>query len=133
MKVYSTVNVIGRTHVVCDPEKRAPHPEPNYMSTGRALCGVIAKGDTLADWQNKKENIKSNSLSKDGSESLYYKFHCKFLGFDFKRLQDGRVLNKGEFYDRYQRTAFELIQNKDPQQPEGFSLVNRPKHSFSKY
>ncbi len=51
MKIYETVTVRGRLHVVCESSRSgSSFPDPNYMNTGKALCGVVAKGLTLDDW-----------------------------------------------------------------------------------
>lgn len=57
MKNYSSIQVCGRTHVVCNVASRNGYPEPNYMNTGKALCGVVDKGSSLDDWK-KKHNKK---------------------------------------------------------------------------
>ena len=66
--IYSTINVNGRVHVLCESTIRPNYnttneftgkkiegkiPEANYLNTGMALCGVIDKGDTLQDWIDK--------------------------------------------------------------------------------
>lgn len=49
--VYDTVEVYGRTHVVCSIYTYRPsYPDPNYRNTGMALCGVLKKGETLDGW-----------------------------------------------------------------------------------
>ena len=55
MKHYLTIEVNKRTHVICISKRDvSPEiPEPNYMDTGMALCGVVDKGDTLDDWIRK--------------------------------------------------------------------------------
>lgn len=56
MENYQTIKVNGRTHVVCDIDGRggSGYPYPNYMGTGKALCGVVDKGDTFDDWKRKR-------------------------------------------------------------------------------
>ena len=76
MENYTTIQVNGRTHVLCDVDGRGhganDYPYPNYRETGKALCGVIDKGETLEDWKRKRysrvrENIK-NELDKSNDE-----------------------------------------------------------------
>lgn len=53
-KLYSTVVVAGRLHVLCEAkERKGPYRDPNYMGTGRALCGVLRRGQTLEEWMGK--------------------------------------------------------------------------------
>jgi len=55
-ELYSTVVVAGRLHVICEAKDRRGgiHRDPNYMGTGRALCGVLKKGQTLEEWMKNK-------------------------------------------------------------------------------
>lgn len=53
IKNYQTIQVHGRTHVICAVDLRSGYPEPNYMGTGMALCGVIDAGKSLDDWKQK--------------------------------------------------------------------------------
>lgn len=57
MKNYTTIQVNGRLHVLCFVEDRRGYPNPNYRGTGKALCGVIEKGDTLEDWKRKNKKL----------------------------------------------------------------------------
>ena len=50
MKIYEELEVGGRVHVVCNLNERLGYPLPNYMNTGKALCGVLKNGQSLADW-----------------------------------------------------------------------------------
>ena len=53
MKIYEELEVGGRVHVVCNLNERLGYPLPNYMNTGKALCGVLKNGQSLADWISK--------------------------------------------------------------------------------
>ena len=54
MNYYTTILVCGRLHVLREVSPRNTGiPEANYMGTGKALCGVVDKGDTLEDWIKK--------------------------------------------------------------------------------
>ena len=74
MENYQVINAHGREHVLTSRERNAnynckienpkqrgkfiqftdPMPEPNYMGTGLALCGVLKKGETLSQWENRR-------------------------------------------------------------------------------
>ena len=53
---YSTVKVAGREHVVCDADRGNLWPQPNYRRTGKALCGVLDKGQSLSNWISERKN-----------------------------------------------------------------------------
>jgi hypothetical protein len=60
MRIYSVIRVIGREHVLSensslDTSTRMKNnlPGPNYLGTGKALIGIIEKGDTLEIWKRK--------------------------------------------------------------------------------
>ena len=55
-KMYNTIITNNRIHVIRLVADRGKYstgqvvPMPNYLGTGMALCGVVAKGETLEDW-----------------------------------------------------------------------------------
>ena len=57
--MYSVIIVEGRQHVLCEAQERevtvdgVKIPNANYMGTGKALCGVVDKNDTLLNWMDK--------------------------------------------------------------------------------
>lgn len=55
MKNYSTINVQGRVHVLCDAKSRSNthFPDANYLGTGKALCGVLERGESLEEWNGR--------------------------------------------------------------------------------
>ena len=58
-KKYSIITVRGYEHVVCDTfHKRTNWPEANYLGTGKALCGVIKKGQSFENWLKKRNHKK---------------------------------------------------------------------------
>lgn len=70
MKNYEVIRVCGRQHIVCAvnnrtrPQDKEPLPDPNYQNTGKALCGVLAKGESLNEWKDRKTmRIKRSSKS----------------------------------------------------------------------
>ncbi len=76
--MYKTIEVHGQHHVVRET-KRQPSlrgltqgvviEEPNYKNTGMALCGILKKDQTLAEFiegfELKKGKKKTNDLSLD--------------------------------------------------------------------
>ena len=54
--MYNTIITNKRIHVIRLVVDRGKYstgkvvPMPNYLGTGMALCGVVAKGETLNDW-----------------------------------------------------------------------------------
>jgi hypothetical protein len=54
-KIFKTVEVHGRVHVVCSSYSRniSIHDEANYCNTGMALCGVLKKNETLDKWKRR--------------------------------------------------------------------------------
>ena len=64
---YQLIKVHGRDHVVKDQEHERRsmtiigefrHPDANYLNTGRCLCGVLNKGETLDEWIIRREIIR---------------------------------------------------------------------------
>ena len=54
MKHFSTIEVNGRSHVICPKSDRgAGIKKADYQETGMALCGVIQRGQTLKQWVKK--------------------------------------------------------------------------------
>lgn len=55
-ELYSTIVVWSRLHVICESKERKGnlHRDANYMGTGKALCGVLKKGQTLEEWMKNK-------------------------------------------------------------------------------
>lgn len=55
MEIYQTIKVHGRVHVVCPSGSRHTfmHENANYLNTGKALCGVLKKGETLDNWKKR--------------------------------------------------------------------------------
>jgi hypothetical protein len=54
MKIYSTIKVNNRLHVLREISWRyADYPLPDYRETGKALAGIVKKGETLNDWLSK--------------------------------------------------------------------------------
>lgn len=53
-KIYKTIEVFGRIHVLCESETRngSRHNQANYIGTGLALAGVVQKGKNLKFWIN---------------------------------------------------------------------------------
>ena len=56
-KIYNTMKLHGREYVLSFPVKRENSniPEPDFLKTGKALAGILAKGQSLADFMLKKE------------------------------------------------------------------------------
>jgi hypothetical protein len=63
MNDYTTIKVCGKLHVIRDIQRptvtyrngvRIITPEPDYMNTGKALCGILKKGQTLDEWIKSK-------------------------------------------------------------------------------
>ena len=53
-KFYTSVEINGYLHVLCDSEIGG-----NYKGTGKALCGILKKGESLNGFQKKRdERIK---------------------------------------------------------------------------
>jgi hypothetical protein len=59
VKIYSIITVSNREHVICESEPRQGHKQPNYFGTGKSLCGVLKKGETLEHW---KKRLKKKRL-----------------------------------------------------------------------
>ncbi len=52
IREYSTMEVHGHKHVISeiDVDERLPLPLPDYLHTGKALCGILQPGETLGSW-----------------------------------------------------------------------------------
>ena len=52
IREYSTIDVYGHHHIISDisVDERLPFPLPNYLHTGKALCGILQPGETLESW-----------------------------------------------------------------------------------
>ena len=56
MKIFNSVEVLGRTHVVkLHKGSRGQHKGANYRDTGMALCGVTKPGETLEQWKERTQ------------------------------------------------------------------------------
>jgi len=55
MKTYTLFRILGRDHVLTDAEDRNSHVHPcaNYLSTGKAMAGVLNKGETIEQWMKR--------------------------------------------------------------------------------
>ena len=53
---YSTISVNGHNHVliISDTRDNSNMPAANYRNTGKALCGVMRKGETLEQFLERK-------------------------------------------------------------------------------
>lgn len=53
---YSTIEVQGHTHVLIIADNRFSNnfADANYRMTGKALCGVMRKGETLEQFLERK-------------------------------------------------------------------------------
>ena len=49
-----TIKLNGREHILKDVVRYGVHPDPNFAGTGKALCGVLKKGQSLEDWEKQK-------------------------------------------------------------------------------
>jgi len=56
--MYSTIFLNGH-HVVLTPSKSRSgyYQEANFKGTGKALCGVLKKGETLPEWLKRTKKI----------------------------------------------------------------------------
>lgn len=51
-KNYELIKVHGREHVITEQSyNRTGYPDANYMGTGKCLCGVLEKGQTIEAWK----------------------------------------------------------------------------------
>jgi hypothetical protein len=70
-KHYELIKVHGREHVITEQLAirrtvrsfngkyiEITHPDANYMGTGKCLCGVLNKGESLEEWMLRKEQIR---------------------------------------------------------------------------
>ena len=81
--------------------------------------------------KEKKTNSTKGVLTNEYSAermSPYGKFHFKYLGFNFKDKQTGKIYRKGEFWDSFRATAMSTLGFNDPDRanptaPAGFLLV----------
>jgi hypothetical protein len=57
---FSIIRVCGRSHVIREVDRpnvlyrdnvKIVIPDPNYMNTGKALCGILKIGQTLEEWK----------------------------------------------------------------------------------
>jgi hypothetical protein len=57
--ILETIEIAGRLHVVTpvDGRENSAYPMPNYMGTGKALCGILEPGESLNDFISRKEYI----------------------------------------------------------------------------
>lgn len=63
MKDYSTINGTKYTFVVREI-KRLNYEQPNFMGTGKALVGILSKGESLHDFIYKQKLIKEYANKK---------------------------------------------------------------------
>lgn len=48
--------VSGREHILCDSPDRGDnklYPNANFRNTGKALCGILKKGETFNEWKTR--------------------------------------------------------------------------------
>lgn len=60
--VYSTIKVVNRLHVLKEvfrSDDGRQYPNPNYLKTGKALCGILEKNQTLEEWCEKYKKLGS--------------------------------------------------------------------------
>jgi hypothetical protein len=70
-KHYELLKVHGRHHVLTEQINirrtvrqyngnyiEISHPDANYMGTGKCLCGVLNKGETLEEWILRKKQMR---------------------------------------------------------------------------
>ena len=55
MKTYTLIKILSRDHVLTEAEDRNSHVHPcaNYRNTGKALAGVLNKGETIEQWKER--------------------------------------------------------------------------------
>ena len=64
-KEYTVVKTGKRGYVLCGGENRkSVYSEANFMGTGKALCGVLEKGETIEDFKKKVQKIKAENVYK---------------------------------------------------------------------
>ncbi len=58
---YSTIEVHGHHHIISDidMDERMPLPLPDYLHTGKALCGILQPGETLGSWMADRSRGRS--------------------------------------------------------------------------
>lgn len=74
MKNFKTLVVAGKTHVVIDLNRNDDYyPNPNYMGTGMALCGILNDGETLEEFKIRKEktHLKNWAIVKKMPNSAF--------------------------------------------------------------
>ena len=55
---YELIQVCGYYHVITKVNDRPIYMNANYCNTGKALCGVLRKGESFESWldRNGKKN-----------------------------------------------------------------------------
>ena len=70
MEAFQTIEVHNRTHVLrpISLEGRTIYQYPNYMGTGKVLCGILRQGETVAEWHERVTKDHSRRMSELSAE-----------------------------------------------------------------